>query len=156
MPVIACGGFATGEALSAALSLGAGAIAMGSRFIASNQSEFHDAYKALIPPGTPQDTGLFTGAFGPIRLYKNKYALAHPAPQSKEAMMEYEKSITPEQLMKDANAYDRVYDGDIENGAVLLGQSIGLIDKIEDVTDIIDRIMKEAESAIKNNYSMLK
>ena len=156
MPVIACGGFATGEALAAALSLGAGAVAMGSRFIASNQSEFHDKYKALIPPGVPQDTSLYTGAFGPIRLYKNKYALHHPAPASKEAMMEYEKNITAEQMLKDANAYDRVYDGDTENGAVLLGQSIGIIDKIEDVTDIIDRIMKEAESAIKNNYSMLK
>lgn len=155
MPVVACGGFATGDALAAALSLGAGAIAMGSRFIASNQSEFNDAYKALIPPGKPQDTGLFTGAFGPIRLYKNKYASTHPAPQSKEEMMEYEKSITPEQLMKDADAYDRVYNGDTENGAVLLGQSIGLIDKIEGVSDIIDRIMKEAETAIKNNYSML-
>ncbi len=56
LPKIACGGFATGEALAAALSLGAGAIAMGSRFIASKQSEFHEKYKALIPPGTPQDT----------------------------------------------------------------------------------------------------
>ncbi len=156
MPVIACGGFATGEALAAALSLGAGAIAMGSRFIASNQSEFHEKYKALIPSGVPQDTSLYTGAFGPIRLYKNKYALEHPAPSTKEAMMEYEKSITAEQMLKDANAYDRVYNGDTENGAVLLGQSIGIIDKIEDVNDIIDRIMKEAESAIKNNYSMLK
>ena len=74
LPKIACGGFATGESLAAALSLGAGAIAMGSRFIASKQSEFHEKYKALIPPGTPQDTGLFTGSFGPIRLYKNEYA----------------------------------------------------------------------------------
>jgi len=50
LPKIACGGFATGNALAAALSLGAGAVAMGSRFIASKQSEFNDKYKALIPP----------------------------------------------------------------------------------------------------------
>ncbi|MFX0137907.1 MAG: NAD(P)H-dependent flavin oxidoreductase [Candidatus Hodarchaeota archaeon] len=155
LPKIACGGFATGEALAAALSLGAGAIAMGSRFIASKQSEFHESYKALVPPGKPQDTGLFTGAFGPIRLYKNKYALEHPAPQSKEEMIAYEKSITLEQMQRDADAYDRVYNGDTENGAVLLGQSIGIINSIDNVNDIIERIMKEAETAIKNNYSMI-
>jgi len=156
LPKIACGGFATGQGLAAALSLGAGAIAMGSRFIASKQSEFHEGYKALVPPGNPQDTGLFTGSFGPIRLYKNKYALEHPAPQSKEEMIAYEKSITIEMMQRDADAYDRVYNGDTENGAVLLGQSIGIINSIDDVNDIIERIMKEAETAIQNNYSMIK
>ncbi|MFX1478063.1 MAG: NAD(P)H-dependent flavin oxidoreductase [Promethearchaeota archaeon] len=156
LPKIACGGFATGEGLAAALSFGAGAIAMGSRFIASKESEFHEKYKALIPPGNPQDTGLFTGAFGPIRLYKNNYALAHPAPQSKEEMIAYEKSLTLEQMAKDSNAYDRVYNGDTENGAVLLGQSIGIINSIDSVNDIIERVIKEAETAIRKNYAMLK
>ncbi len=156
LPKIACGGFATGEALAAGLSLGAGAVAMGSRFIASKQSEFHEKYKALIPPGKPQDTGLFTGSFGPIRLYKNKYALSHPAPSSKEEMIAYENSISPEQRAKDLGSYDRVYNGDIETGAVLLGQSIGIIDSIDDVKDIIERIMKQAEIIIRRNNSMLK
>ena len=156
LPKIACGGFATGESLAAALSLGAGAIAMGSRFIASKQSEFSEKYKALIPPGKPQDTGLFTGSFGPIRLYKNEYALSHPAPSSKEEMIAYEQSITPEQRAKDLGSYDRVYKGDIETGAVLLGQSIGIIDSIDDVNDIIEGIMKQAENVIKRNNSMLK
>ena len=156
LPMIACGGFASGEGLAAALSLGAGAIAMGSRFIASKQSEFHENYKALVPPGKPQDTDLFTGSFGPIRLYKNEYALAHPAPQTKEDMIAYEKSLTPEVLARDAGAYDRVYKGDTTTGAVLLGQSIGIIDSIDDVDDIIKRVIKEAEAAIKSNNSMLK
>ncbi len=156
LPKIACGGFATGEGLAAALSLGAGAIAMGSRFIASKQSEFNDAYKGLIPPGSPQDTGLFTGSFGPIRLLKNKYALEHPAPSTKEAMIAYEKSITPEMMLRDATAYERVYNGDVENGAVLLGQSIGIINSIDDVNDIMERIIKEAEESIKSNYASLK
>jgi len=153
---IACGGFATGEGLAAALSLGAGAIAMGSRFIASKQSEFHEKYKALIPPGKPQDTGLFTGSFGPIRLYKNKYALEHPAPSSKEEMIAYEQSITPEQRVRDLGSYDRIYNGDIETGAVLLGQSIGIIDSIDDVNDIIEGIIKQAEIIIRRNNSMIK
>ncbi|MBA7589684.1 NADH:quinone reductase [subsurface metagenome] len=147
LPKIACGGFATGESLTAALSLGAGA---------SKESEFHEDYKALIPPGKPQDTGLYTGAFGPIRLFKNKYALSHPAPSSKEEMIAYEASITPEQRAKDLGAYDRVYLGDMETGAVLLGQSIGIIDSIDGVNEIIERVMKNAESAIRKNASMLK
>ncbi|MHA2006189.1 MAG: NAD(P)H-dependent flavin oxidoreductase [Promethearchaeota archaeon] len=156
LPKIACGGFATGESLAAALSLGAGAIAMGSRFIASKQSEFNDAYKDLIPPAKPQDTGLFTGSFGPIRLYKNEYALAHPAPQTKEDMIAYEKSITPEMLARDAGAYDRVYSGDVTTGAVLLGQSIGIINSIDNVNDIMERVMKDAEAVIRKNSAMLK
>ncbi len=156
LPKIACGGFATGQGLAAALSLGAGAVAMGSRFIASKQSEFNEGYKALVPPGTPQDTGIFTGALGPIRLYKNKYALDHPAPQSKEEMIAYEKTITPEMMGRDVDAYDRVYNGDTENGAVLLGQSIGIIDSIDDINDIIEKIMKDAENVIRKNYSLLK
>ena len=156
LPKIACGGFATGESLAAALSLGAGAVAMGSRFIASKQSEFHEKYKALIPPGNPQDTGLFTGSFGPIRLYKNDYALSHPAPSSKEEMIAYENSISPEQRVKDMGAYDRVYNGDISTGAVLLGQSIGIIDSIDDVNDIIERIIKKATDVIRKNNALLK
>ena len=110
----------------------------------------------MVPPGKPQDTGLFTGSFGPIRLYKNEYALAHPAPQSKEEMIAYEKSLTLEQMAKDAGAYDRVYKGDTDTGAVLLGQSIGIIDSIDDVNDIITRVVKDAEAAIKANNSMIK
>ena len=71
-------------------------------------------------------------------------------------MLAYEASISPEQRVKDLGAYDRVYNGDTETGAVLLGQSIGIIDKIEDINEIIERIIKDAEAAIRNNNSMLK
>jgi NAD(P)H-dependent flavin oxidoreductase YrpB (nitropropane dioxygenase family) len=71
-------------------------------------------------------------------------------------MIAYEKSITLEQMQRDADAYDRVYKGDTTTGAVLLGQSIGIIDSIDDVNDIIERVMKEAKAAIRKNYSFLK
>jgi NAD(P)H-dependent flavin oxidoreductase YrpB (nitropropane dioxygenase family) len=71
-------------------------------------------------------------------------------------MIAYENSISPEQRAKDMGAYDRVYNGDIETGAVLLGQSIGIIDSIDDVNDIIERTMKNAETVIRRNSSMLK
>ncbi|MFW9949135.1 MAG: hypothetical protein ACFFKA_03285, partial [Candidatus Thorarchaeota archaeon] len=71
-------------------------------------------------------------------------------------MIAYEQSITPEQAARDAGAYDRVYNGDTETGAVLLGQSIGMISQIDSVNDIIEQIMKETEVIIRKNYSMLK
>ncbi|MBD3185734.1 hypothetical protein GF325_02805, partial [Candidatus Bathyarchaeota archaeon] len=66
-PKIACGGFANGAGVAAGLLLGAGAIAMGSRFIASEESEFHQNYKDIVPPAKAVDTDLYTGVFGPIR-----------------------------------------------------------------------------------------
>ena len=71
-PLIACGGFASPEGVAAGLAMGADAVAMGTRFIASTESEFHPNYKALIPPAKAEDTMLTTGGFGPIRLLKNK------------------------------------------------------------------------------------
>ncbi len=62
IPKIACGGYASGQGLAAALSLGSDGIAMGSRFIASKDSEFHDNYKNVAPPSRAQDTIIKTGS----------------------------------------------------------------------------------------------
>ncbi len=163
IPKIACGGFATGESLAAALTLGAGAIAMGSRFIASNESEFHEAYKNIIPPAKAQDTIYVTGALGPIRLYKNTYSLHHGVVSSKDEKIAEEEKI--KQMSQDeyrkylidmANAYLAAYRGDVDSGAVLLGQSIGIIDSIEKVPDIMDKIVKDAEAALKRSGGYIK
>jgi enoyl-[acyl-carrier protein] reductase II len=156
IPVVACGGFATGEGLAAALTMGAGAVAMGSRFIASVESEFHQAYKGIIPSAEAQDTILATGVFGPIRLWKNKYALSHPVVSSKEEKIAKEKKTTIEEFIKESHAYRLIYEGNIEDGAVLLGQSIGIINIIEKVPDLIDRLIKEAEKCLKNAATLVK
>jgi enoyl-[acyl-carrier protein] reductase II len=156
VPRIACGGFATGEGLAAALSLGAGAIAMGSRFIASKECEFHETYKSIIPPANAQDTTLVTGILGPIRLWKNKYSLAHSLVAKKEEKLAHEAVTSIEELTKAAQAYDLAYQGNIHDGAVLLGQSIGLIDSIEGVVSIIEKIIIDAEKALKNAVNLIK
>ena len=156
IPKIACGGFATGESLAAALNFGAGAVAMGSRFIASKESEFHEKYKEITIPGKAQDTELFTGFVGPIRLWKNKYAESHELVASKEEKMAQEAGFTMEDLIKDQEKYGLIYEGDMINGPVLLGQSIGIIDSIKGVTDIIEDVMKSAEKAIRNSYQLIK
>ncbi len=155
MPVVACGGFATGEGLAAALTLGAGAIAMGSRFIASNESEFHSTYKGIVPTATAKDTILVTGALGPIRLWKNEYSLHHGLVADKEEKMAEEAAFTAEDIIAEGKAYEAAYKGDIKSGAVLLGQSIGIIKSLEKVKDIVDQIVGDAEKRLTGAYSYI-
>jgi NAD(P)H-dependent flavin oxidoreductase YrpB (nitropropane dioxygenase family) len=155
VPLIACGGFASGEGLASALAMGAGAIAMGSRFIASKESEFHNNYKNIVPSAKADDTLWVTGVLGPIRLWKNNYSLHHGVVSSKEEKMALEAQITPKMAMEDQKHYEMTYDGDIEDGAVLLGQSIGLIDSIDNVQEIINEIVKDAEKKLKKVYSCI-
>ncbi len=160
IPKIACGGYATGGGLAAALSLGAGAIAMGSRFIASKDSEFHENYKAVIPPAKAQDTIIRTGVLGTIRYWRNKFSLSKGLVTTKKEKIAEEKALEnhrsaitkdklAEELRKDAKAAFAAYRGDMENGGVLIGQSIGIINKLESVSDIIKTIINDAEKSLK-------
>ncbi len=156
--IIAGGGMATGRTLAAALALGADGIQMGSRFIATSDGDFHENYKNLIPKLTDEDTMMCDGAFGPIRLYKNKYALSHPLRLSREERIAMEKSLgnvdnLTEKFADDMKRYDLVYKGDIENGAVLLGQTVALIHDLPTCKEVIERIMKEAIETIKEMNS---
>ena len=155
LPLIACGGIATGEGMAAALSLGAGGIAMGSRFIASKESEFHENYKNLVPAAGANDTMWVTGVLGPIRLWKNKYSLDHGVVSSKEEKMALEAQLTPEKALEDQKHYEMTYNGNIDDGAVLLGQSIGLIKSVESVEDIMHNMVKTAEKSLINASKMV-
>ena len=150
-PLIACGGIASPEGVAAGLAMGADAVAMGTRFIASSESEFHPNYKALIPPATARDTLLTTGGFGPIRLLKNKYCLEHGALITKEDKIKQELAYDLDGFMEDLHHYEIVYTkGDVDNGAIPVGQTCGLIDSIMDVGDILTSFTKEAEKILKN------
>ncbi|MFX1393722.1 MAG: hypothetical protein ACFFAH_09115, partial [Promethearchaeota archaeon] len=127
-----------------------------SRFIASNESEFHKDYKDIVPPAQAQDTILVTGFFGPIRLWKNRYARHHGLVESKEEKIAQEKAWSPEEVLKETNAYRIIYEGDTKDGAVLLGQSIGIINSIDSVPDIINSIVNDAEKRLKNAYNLIK
>ncbi len=155
-PIVACGGFATGQSLAAALAMGAGAVAMGSRFIASKESEFHETFKNIIPPAKAQDTVLTTGALGLIRLWKNSYSLHHELVANKEEKMAQEAALTPEAALEAGIKYGLAYQGNISDGAVPLGQSIGIVDKIEKVSDIVNKIIKDAEKNLNRAYMYLK
>ncbi|TXT62921.1 MAG: Nitronate monooxygenase [Promethearchaeota archaeon] len=156
IPIVACGGFATGRSLAGALVMGADAVAMGSRFIASKESEFHQNYKDIVPEAKAIDTELVTGVFGPIRLWKNKYSESHGLVSDKDEKMSQEQQMTPEMLMEDQKHYEMTYEGDIENGAVLLGQSIGIIDEVSSVGSIMENVIAEAKEILKKAPNYLK
>ncbi len=148
--LVACGGFSSPEGVAAGLAMGADAIAMGTRFIASIQSEFHQNYKDLIPPATARDTMLTTGGFGPIRLLKNKYCLKHGKVMAKEDKISQERVYEMAEYLEDLHRYEIVYtEGDVDNGAIPVGQTCGLIDAIIDVDDIISGFTKKAEELLK-------
>lgn len=148
--LVGCGGFASPEGVAAGLAMGADAIAMGTRFIASNQSEFHQNYKDLILPATARDTMLTTGGFGPIRLLKNKYCLEHGKVMTKEEKIAQELAYEMDEYLKDLLAYEIVYTkGDVVDGAVPVGQTCGLIYSILDIDDIVSGFTKKAEILLK-------
>lgn len=154
--LVTCGGYSSPEGIAAGLAMGADAVAMGTRFIASKQSEFHQNYKDLIPPAAARDTVLTTGGFGPIRLLKNKYAIEHGEVMSKQEKIEQEQSFTVDEYLEDLHHYEIVYTkGDVENGAIPVGQTAGLIDEIKDVDDIISHFTKKAEKQLKTTCSKI-
>jgi NAD(P)H-dependent flavin oxidoreductase YrpB (nitropropane dioxygenase family) len=165
IPKIAAGGFANGTGLALALAAGADGISMGSRFIASKDSEFHKNYKDIIPPAKTQDTIVKTGNLSIIRMWKNKYSTAKGVIKSKEekiaeeqALLKKRSAMSKEELKeeykKDFIKNYAIYEGDVETGIVPLGQSIGVIESIESVSDIIEKCIKDAEIALKkaSNY----
>ncbi len=156
VPIVACGGYATGVGLASALAMGAGAVAMGSRFIASIESEFHDNFKNIVPPAKAHDTILVTGVLAPIRLWRNKYSLHHDLVASKEEKMASEQGLTLEDLLKINKSYEMAYDGNITDGAVPLGQSIGAINSIDKVSAIVDSIIETAEKYLKKATNIVK
>ncbi|MHA1256111.1 MAG: NAD(P)H-dependent flavin oxidoreductase [Promethearchaeota archaeon] len=155
VPLIACGGFATGQGLAAALSMGAGAIVMGSRLIASKECEFPKAYKTIIPPANAEDTVVVSGMLGPIRLWKNEYSLKHSYVGKSEKMAK-ERKMTIEDMIEEGSHYANITERNIHDKALLLGQSAGLVKSIDSVKDIIERVVSEAEKRLTKSSTYVQ
>ena len=156
MPAVACGSVGNGIGLAQCLAAGAGAIAMGTRFISSKDSEFHDKYKAIVPPATCSDTTFVTGFLAPIRLWKNNYTASHGLVTSKEEKIATEDAMTIADLIEDQKHYEEIYYGYVNDGATPIGQCCGVINSIESVKDIMDDIISSAEKQLKQAYAMIK
>ncbi|TVZ59104.1 enoyl-[acyl-carrier protein] reductase II [Flavobacteriaceae bacterium MAR_2010_105] len=142
IPLIAAGGIATGQGMLAAMVLGADAVQVGSRFVASEESSAHQAFKKVVVDAKEGDTQLTLKELAPVRLIKNKFY--------EDVQALYKTSPSVEQL-KDllgrARAKRGMFEGDLEEGELEIGQIAGLIHDIKPVAQIVNDLMQEFEDA---------
>ena len=141
IPLIAAGGIATGNGMMAAMALGADGVQIGSRFVASKESSAHDAFKNAVLLAKEGDTQLTLKELAPVRLLKNKFyhdlqALYKTTPTSEDL----------KNLLGRARAKRGMFEGDLEEGELEIGQISGLIDEVASVSDIVDSILTEFKS----------
>ena len=154
VPVIAAGGIASGSQMTAALAMGASGIQIGTILLASEECNVHENYKKAILKAHDNDTTVIlknTGA--PVRVLKNRLA-------RKYLETERNNSIDEEALKDSFDALFRgIFQGDLENGSMPLGQIAGLIDEIKPVKEILDDIIREsviAYDSLSDNINKLK
>lgn len=144
IPLIAAGGIATGRGMLAAMVLGADGVQMGSRFAASTESSAHDNFKKTIVETGEGDTQLTLKELAPVRLIKNKFF--------NDVQELYAKCPTKEDLenlLGKRRAKRGMFEGDLVEGELEIGQIAGLIHDIKPVEIIIKEVMEEFELAKK-------
>ena len=140
IPVIAAGGIATGSGLIAALSLGADGVQIGTRFVTSIESSAHDNFKTAILNARNGDTMVSLKKLIPVRLLKNEFFdQIELLEQDGASIEEYEE------LLGKGRAELGMFDGDLIDGELEIGQISGLIDEIEPAKQIVDDIMMDAK-----------
>ena len=147
IPLIAAGGIATGRAMLATMVLGADGVQIGSRFVASEESSAHQSFKQVVIDAKEGDTQLTLKELAPVRLIKNKFF--------EEVQELYKTGPTVEELralLGRARAKKGMFEGDLDNGELEIGQISGLIHDIKPVADIVKEIITEFEAA-KNEIS---
>jgi enoyl-[acyl-carrier protein] reductase II len=144
IPLIAAGGIGTGKAMLAAMNLGADAVQVGSRFVASVESSAHINFKNAVINSKEGDTFLTLKELTPVRLLKNKFAeLVSSA---------YENGADPnelKELLGRGRAKKGMFEGDLENGELEIGQVSAILDTILPAADIISEMLSEYREAIK-------
>jgi enoyl-[acyl-carrier protein] reductase II len=145
IPVIAAGGIATGKSMLAAMVLGADGVQIGSRFVASTESSAHDLFKQAVVRAKEGDTQLTLKELTPVRLLKNKFY--------DDLMTLYKTNpdnIQLQNLLGRARAKRGMFEGDLEEGELEIGQISGLIDSVLPVSEIVSQIVSEFNRAISN------
>lgn len=150
IPVIAAGGIADGRGLAAALALGAAGIQMGTRFICSTECPAHDNYKQRIVRAHDRSTLITGDTVGhPVRCIRGPFV---------RSFRELERQGVSEAEILDygvGRLRAAIVDGDVMEGSVVAGQSVGLVSEVAPVQDLIDRIVAEAEAVIRRSAALL-
>lgn len=140
LPVIAAGGIATGAGLIAALALGAQGVQIGSRFAASVESSAHINFKNAIVEAKNADTMVAFKKLIPVRLFKNEFYNKVNELETNGATVEQLSEI-----LGKGRAKKGMFEGDLVNGELEIGQISGLINSIETAEQIINKIIAEAK-----------
>ena len=138
IPLIAAGGIATGRGMLAAMVLGADGVQMGSRFAASFESSAHDNFKKTIIETKEGDTQLTLKELAPVRLIKNKFYNDIQELYSRCPSVEDLKA-----LLGRARAKKGMFEGDLVEGELEIGQIAGLIHNVKSVESIINEVIQE-------------
>ena len=150
IPVIAAGGIGNGRGMLAAIVLGADGVQIGSRFAASKESSAHENFKQKIIDVKDGDTHLTLKELAPVRLIKNKFY--------QEIQELYKENPTKEELiglLGRARVKKGIFEGDLDNGELEIGQIAGIINNISSAKDILEEIVTDFETSKKNIFKIL-
>jgi enoyl-[acyl-carrier protein] reductase II len=151
IPVIAAGGIADGRGMAAALALGAHGVQMGSRFVATAESSAHPKFKQAIIDAGAGSTMLSLKELVPVRLLKNHFYEQVAALEQRCATKE-ELTV----LLGKGRAKLGMFDGDLDEGELEIGQIAGLIHDAPTVAELVSRLTTEYEHAVKNTPLSLR
>lgn len=147
IPLIAAGGIGTGRGMLAARILGADAVQIGSRFVATPESSGHDNFKEMVLQAQEGDTLLTLKELAPVRLLKNKFF--------QDVQAAYENGAKKEDLIEllgRARAKRGMFEGDLIEGELEIGQVSGLIHEIKPAAEVVAEIIAEYKDASSKNY----
>ena len=149
LPIVASGGVADGAGVAALLALGADAVQLGTRFIATPEASVHENYKRALLAADVHETTLVGRGGLPIRQLRNafsdKYAAAERAGASEAEL---------DAIYKASSLKQAALEGDVEWGKVEAGQSVGLVEDIVPAAELMRRLVAEAEEARRRLNSL--
>ena len=145
IPVIAAGGIANGRQMLATMVLGASGVQLGSRFVASNEASSHQSFKETVINAAEGDTMLSLKQLTPVRLVKNKFFQSIVEAENQGASRE--ELIN---LLGKGRAKKGMFEGDIEDGELEIGQVSAMINSIRPATDILHEVWGEFLAALES------
>jgi enoyl-[acyl-carrier protein] reductase II len=148
IPLIAAGGIGTGRGMLAAMNLGADAVQIGSRFVTTPESSAHQNFKQVVVDAKEGDTLLTLKELTPVRLVKNNFF--H---QVEEAYKKGASEDELKQLLGRGRAKKGMFEGDLVEGELEIGQISGLIHSVKPAADVVEEIITEFRKALKEQQT---
>ena len=149
LPVVASGGVADGAGIAALLALGADAVQLGTRFIATPEAGVHENYKRAVLEAEVDQTAFIGRGMAPIRQLRNKFAIEYAAAERRGASHEELDELFRSRSLKQA-----AHDGDVLWGKVEAGQSAGLVQEMLPAAEVMRRLVIELEEARRRLASL--